>query len=258
MSSSSIRIDRYVTMAAFGSGALGLAVSPLHGDVQYDSNVVTLDVSGGGAWSGTGHNSSTGSSFHIFAGGDVQWSLGGLGFRSAWNYTYSSGNSLSGYFQRSSGFFTEVTWTVGQFLFARVNQDQAVGPELSFRAGDLLFMASSSDYELWSSWTTSGASVSRESESEFQIWGPLSLGKRGFIGLELENDSGDIMYAWADMEVSSDGLSLTVHGWAYEDSGAAILAGQTGESSTPVPGLGGLAALACGAAGLRRKRNRVA
>ena len=29
-------------------------------------------------------------------------------------------------------------------------------------------------------------------------------------------------------------------------------------SSTPVPGLGGLAALACGAAGLRRKRNRVA
>ncbi len=29
-------------------------------------------------------------------------------------------------------------------------------------------------------------------------------------------------------------------------------------SSTPVPGLGGLAALACGAAGIRRKRNRVA
>jgi LPXTG-motif cell wall-anchored protein len=36
-----------------------------------------------------------------------------------------------------------------------------------------------------------------------------------------------------------------------------ILAGQT-EASTPVPGLGGLAALAGGAAGMRRKRNRVA
>jgi LPXTG-motif cell wall-anchored protein len=48
-----------------------------------------------------------------------------------------------------------------------------------------------------------------------------------------------------------------VHGWAFEDSGAGIVAGETG-ASNPVPGLGGLAALACGAAGLRRKRDRVA
>jgi hypothetical protein len=44
--------------------------------------------------------------------------------------------------------------------------------------------------------------------------------------------------------------------WAYEsDVNTGITAGASGGV---VPGLGGLAALACGAAGMRRSRNRVA
>ena len=46
-------------------------------------------------------------------------------------------------------------------------------------------------------------------------------------------------------------------GWAYEDSGAAIHIGDTGEDSAAIPEPGGLALLAAGAAGvmtLRRKR----
>ena len=65
------------------------------------------------------------------------------------------------------------------------------------------------------------------------------------------------MYGWADSSLSLDGQTLIVHGWAYDTTGGSILAGQT-ESSTPVPGIGGLAAPAFGAGDLRRQRSRVA
>ena len=84
----------------------------------------------------------------------------------------------------------------------------------------------------------------------------MSPGDRGFLALSFDLD-GETVYGWAAVTLGSDGMSLSVDSWAFEDSGEGILAGQT-EDATPVPGIGGLAALACGAAGLRRKRNRVA
>ncbi|MEE2972276.1 MAG: hypothetical protein VX672_04050, partial [Planctomycetota bacterium] len=107
--------------------------------------------------------------------------------------------------------------------------------------------------------TSTIGSVSSDtfSSSTGSTTGAMSPGQRGFLALGFELD-GDRVFGWADISLSTDGLSLTVHGWAFEDSGEAILAGQTEGGGTPVPGLGGLAALACGAAGLRRKRDRVA
>ena len=87
--------------------------------------------------------------------------------------------------------------------------------------------------------------------------GAMSPGQRGFLALGFELD-GETVFGWADISLSTDGLSLTVHGWAFEDSGEAIVAGQTEGGDNAVPGLGGLAALACGAAGMRRRRDRVA
>jgi hypothetical protein len=58
----------------------------------------------------------------------------------------------------------------------------------------------------------------------------------------------------------NDGSSITVSRWAYEgdvNTGISTPAASGGGGGA-VPGLGGLAALACGAAGMRRSRNRVA
>ena len=93
--------------------------------------------------------------------------------------------------------------------------------------------------------------------SSYSGSGNMEIGERAFLAMTLQNDSGLTLYGWADITLSS-ALSVTVHAWAFESTGGSILAGQTENSSTPVPGLGGLAALACGAAGLRRKRVRVA
>jgi hypothetical protein len=81
---------------------------------------------------------------------------------------------------------------------------------------------------------------------------------RGFVGFKFDN-GGTTNFGYFDVEWSRTGvnqgstLTVTIHGWAYENSGAAITIG----GATPIPGGTGLAALAIGAAGLRgRRRSR--
>ena len=75
-------------------------------------------------------------------------------------------------------------------------------------------------------------------------------------------DGGDSYYGWLDYSLAfislDDGYTFTVNGWAYNDvAGEGIIAGQnTAAGSNAVPGLGGLAALAIGAAGVRSRRQR--
>ena len=65
-------------------------------------------------------------------------------------------------------------------------------------------------------------------------------------------------YGWLSFDGYADGPTnsyITITGWGWDDTGSTIAAGQTA-GSTAVPGLGGLAALAIGAGGLRGRRQR--
>lgn len=72
--------------------------------------------------------------------------------------------------------------------------------------------------------------------------------------------SASLYYGWIDYTLTRDNdeYTLTVNSWAYNDvAGEGIIAGQnTAAGSNAVPGLGGLAALAVGAAGVRSRRQR--
>ena len=74
----------------------------------------------------------------------------------------------------------------------------------------------------------------------------------GYIGFAFD-DAGTTYYGWAELTLSAQTSSgqVTVHRWAYEDSGASIQVGAVPESRHAAVGLG---ALALGAAGLRRWR----
>ena len=66
-------------------------------------------------------------------------------------------------------------------------------------------------------------------------------------------------YGWLSFDANVTGNPIdsyvTITGWGWDDSGSTIQAGTTA-SSTVVPGIGGLAALALGAGGVRQRRQR--
>ncbi|MEZ6097196.1 MAG: PEP-CTERM sorting domain-containing protein [Pirellulaceae bacterium] len=95
-------------------------------------------------------------------------------------------------------------------------------------------------------------------------WGALQAGidgngpVTGFMGIRMGPNSGDA-YGWIQLSLQANSFgqptSMTVVDWAYENSGAPILAGDIG--AVPEPGTAGilaLGALAAGAVGIRRRR----
>jgi len=78
-----------------------------------------------------------------------------------------------------------------------------------------------------------------------------------FVNFFLDGEDGDI-YGWVQLDwdvTDANDWSVTISNWAYSDDGP-LAAGSTGVPA--VPGLGGRAALAVGAAGVRGRRQRVA
>jgi len=64
-------------------------------------------------------------------------------------------------------------------------------------------------------------------------------------------------YGWIEFDRQMSGLTITRWG-IEEDAATTITLPSQGGGGGAVPGLGGIAALACGAAGVRRSRQRVA
>lgn len=208
MTSSPTRLDRYVSIAACGSGVVGFAASTLQADVYHYDTPVVMSISTSTSWSSSAH--------HFNGASGVSWNLFG------------------GYNQSSSSIVWSAWRDGGCLWIENVDEGQVIEPP----------MGSDVAYLFWSSSLSSG--------------GNMGIGERAFLALTLPNDSGLTVYGWADITLTS-ASSVTVHAFAFESTGGSILAGQTkSNGGTPVPGLGGLAALACGAAGLRGKRDRVA
>ena len=97
--------------------------------------------------------------------------------------------------------------------------------------------------------------------------GNLGLGTDNLIGFEISDGSSQNFYGWIEYTLQLDGAAnernrflFTINAWAYNDvANQGIISGQnTAAGSNAVPGLGGLAALAIGAAGVRSRRQRIA
>ena len=97
--------------------------------------------------------------------------------------------------------------------------------------------------------------------------GTLGLGTDNLIGFEISDGSSQNFYGWIEYTLQLDGAAnernrflFTINAWAYNDvANQGIISGQsTAAGSNAVPALGGLAALAIGAAGVRSRRQRIA
>lgn len=81
----------------------------------------------------------------------------------------------------------------------------------------------------------------------------------GYLGFSIEDQTpgGDTYYGFLQytFTLTAGDAELTIGQWAYNVNSSITM---PPNGATAVPGFGGLAALACGAAGVRRSRRRVA
>ena len=88
------------------------------------------------------------------------------------------------------------------------------------------------------------------------IQNQIQSGETGVVGIRFISGS-DYYYGWVEVSEDANGI-ITVERWALEDTANTAAQYTPGGGGGAVPGLGGLAALAMGAGGVRRKRSRVA
>jgi hypothetical protein len=89
----------------------------------------------------------------------------------------------------------------------------------------------------------------------YDSYGTWEFDEVKFLGFSVADEDGNAVDGWAQLELTAAGIHII--DYAYDNTGAAITAGQGLPAGAAVPGAGGLAALACGAAGFRRRRTRV-
>ena len=121
--------------------------------------------------------------------------------------------------------------------------------------GSSFFLQSSTHNNGWfgASETVSANAVSGSWTDGGSV-GVLAIGDTGYFGFRLPRANSTWTYGW--IEAYNNLGTLEISRWGYE-SVIGMGAATTGQSQA-VPGMGGLAALACGAAGLRRSRKRSA
>jgi hypothetical protein len=77
-----------------------------------------------------------------------------------------------------------------------------------------------------------------------------------YLGVRFDS-GGTTVFGWIELNPQTiPSRQLEILGWAYEDSGASILAGDTGQAPAPAPEPSGLALLALGFPGLALMRRR--
>ena len=101
-----------------------------------------------------------------------------------------------------------------------------------------------------------------QSTTKSSYAGGFATGSERLLALRIEDGVSGSHYGWINYTLSyfeGGFFSLTINSWAYNNvMNEGIIAGQDqAASSNAVPGLGGLAALAIGAAGVRSRRQRV-
>ena len=100
-----------------------------------------------------------------------------------------------------------------------------------------------------------------QSTSKSGYIGGFATGSERLLALSIDDGVSGSLYGWINYTLGffEGSFTLTINSWAYNNvMGEGIIAGQNqAAGSNAVPGLGGLAALAIGAAGVRSRRQRV-
>jgi len=146
--------------------------------------------------------------------------------------------------------------TVNRVGFIKAPAGSAFTQIQKLGAGDTIGSSAAFNFNLKASFRYGQIYTSSNSFTEDGPWSGAP-GSSGFAGITIKAAGKPDIYAWLRFELTNNANGvpngITLIDWAYEDTGASILAGQTA-SAVPLPGSLGL--LAMGASGLAAFRRR--
>ena len=121
--------------------------------------------------------------------------------------------------------------------------------------GDVIGSSSGTPWLMFSSWREQSGGTADTGSATFTPTHSPSLDfpqdQSFLVGFTLGSPGSGAAEGWIEMTYDPDFVSVTIHDWYVGAAGEEVLAGVTA-----VPSLSALATLACGAAGLRRRRQR--
>jgi hypothetical protein len=216
------RLQKYSALAAAPCAALGgLAVGGI--SVEATAGVTTTVAAG------QGHLASTWNSQAVFAAGGIDFNV---------------------------------------FAFFSSNNSASMGLSIDDRqdAGQMQFWSGGTQSKVISSGAT-GAGLTNNGYggsqvNNFNLLGTGDTGSNRYLGFFVQHTpSSNYVAGWInfDFDRSSGQRSFTINSYSVDVAGSgATITMPANSGGGAVPGIGGLAGLAMGAAGLRRKRQRVA
>ena len=168
--------------------------------------------------------------------GNVAWNIDGVG-----GDEVTLGNSSST-FEGNTYFYKYLTAPAGGFYVV-----SSSGNLLGLAAGQTIYTGG---------FTSSISSVIYN--GSLANVANISSGVSTYIGFRFNPSGTEELFGWANVTLTNgDGFgTFVINEWAYDDSGSSIQTGQTSAVPEPATYALGLGALALGAAGLRRMRQR--
>ena len=168
--------------------------------------------------------------------GNVAWNIDGVG-----GDEVTLGNSSST-FEGNTYFYKYLTAPAGGFYVV-----SSSGNLLGLAAGQTIYTGG---------FTSSISSVIYN--GSLANVANISSGVSTYIGFRFNPSGSTELYGWANVTLTNgNGFgTFVINEWAYDDSGSSIQTGQTSAVPEPATYALGLGALALGAAGLRRMRQR--
>ncbi len=221
---------RLTSVGAFGAGSLVALVTAANAS----ANIIVFD------------DSLDSFSGNVTNGADAPWNgdwnvdgSGGREFRFSFNNPITASSPAYMLLAPNGAGNGIATGAGGKLLALSNGPGQMVGTNLNFKS-------TNSISSLLYSYAQNSISLYFKNATGF------TFGNTSYLGFQF-NPSGSLtLYGWAEVTFTADNQgSITVHRWAYDDSGAAIQVGAVPEPAAAATGLG---LLALGAAGLRRKR----
>ena len=240
------RLARYSLVAA--AAATGMADLTVRADVTSGSFSISFGrVGGTNSYNGFSSSLSFKATATSVVMGDLRLSIAAL-----LSTSYPDAKFELGVLNDS---FTRAAFVENSFTFDNKSSIRTVSFAQQVDAGQFwngnsTSMTSSVDNDIFFTyWDTS---------SNIDTWTNPDANGTKFLNFFLDGDEGAI-YGWIQFDwniTDADDWSVTISNWAYTSDGP-LAAGDTAGSQA-VPGLGGLAALAIGAAGVRGRRQRMA